>query len=93
MVNRHEIGLTTQLSETVKLHTSRRLVSRSSMVMGGLSEKILYCRSLIEEHAATCGGHVSMSPTRQVPCPICTEMFPHNLIERHAATCGEGLTV
>ena len=33
MVNRHEIGLTTQLSETVKLHTSRRLVSRSSMVM------------------------------------------------------------
>ena len=87
MVNRHEIGLTTQLSVTVKLHTSRRLVSRSSVV------KILYCRSLIEEHAATCGGHVSMSPTRQVPCPICTEMFPHNLIERHAATCGEGLTV
>ena len=50
-------------------------------------------RSLIEEHAASCGGNIPMSPTRHVSCPICTENFPHNLIERHAATCGEGVPV
>jgi len=52
-----------------------------------------FATSLIEEHAASCGGNLPMSPTRHVPCPICTENFPHNLIERHAATCGEGVPV
>ena len=45
-------------------------------------------RSIIEEHAASCAGSVPLSPSRELPCPICTQCFPHHLIERHAATCG-----
>ena len=58
-----------------------------------VSDACLCCRSLIEEHAASCRGNTPLSPTRHVACPICTESYPHNLIERHAATCGEGVPV